>query len=202
MNPVLVVPSALGIRDDVVEAAHRLRGLGYLAHTVDLYHGHTADNLDDGLALCDRVGYRTLLARVERALHRYPDTTTLVGFSIGASLASRLAWTHPTVNQLVLFSGIGDPRPAPPQLRVQLHNMTDDAYCGPPDRVAAWAQLARSHGATIEPWYYAGAGHFFADPSHPDHDHVASERAWRRTMAFLSSPATARLAAAPLDIDV
>jgi hypothetical protein len=27
-----------------------------------------------------------------------------------------------------------------------------------------------------------------ADPSHPDHDHVAFERAWRRTAAFLSSP--------------
>jgi hypothetical protein len=49
-----------------------------------LYAGNRTESLDEGFQLMARVGGPTICQRVSEAMKQLPDSTILVGFSMGA----------------------------------------------------------------------------------------------------------------------
>ena len=87
---ILVLHSAYGLRPAVHDRVQRLREAGHQAHAPDLYAGATADTLVNALALRDAAGRKALMQRALAEAQTYaPDA--LLGFSLGAAIAQRIA---------------------------------------------------------------------------------------------------------------
>jgi catechol 2,3-dioxygenase-like lactoylglutathione lyase family enzyme len=69
-------------------------------------------------------------------------------------------------------------------LPVQVHVSDADEFA-PPAEVAAWLEAAIRTGADAQVFTYQHAGHFFTDPSLPDHHALATTVAWQRVLEFL-----------------
>jgi dienelactone hydrolase len=185
MVKVLMLHSALGLRDGVLAMAERLSDLGHHVVTPDYYDGRIFDNELEGVAYRDQVGSAELFDRVCRHLDGLPAATALVGFSLGASFAQRLAYDRPAAHCVVLLHHASGPtRPWRGQ-PVQVHRYEQDKWIDPSE-VDALHRAVRSSGAAFEDFVTAGEGHLFTDPDLPDHDAGASERTLDRMARLLA----------------
>jgi len=91
MANVILFHSAYGLRPAALEAAEWLRRAGHRVQSPDLYEGLVASTVEDACALRDRFGREEPLRRARAAVYRAPPGTVLAGFSLGASLALRVA---------------------------------------------------------------------------------------------------------------
>jgi dienelactone hydrolase len=125
----------------VLTAADRLRNAGHLVVTPDLYTGQVTDAVDEGFALCDRIGWPVILDRARLALAGMPTDTVLAGLSMGASVAAALLEERPETAGLLLLHNTGglDAEAARRELAVQLHIADPDIYQSAAE-VAAWEQ--------------------------------------------------------------
>ena len=179
---VVLLHSALGLRPAVLRTAERLRGAGHRVHAPDLYEGRVFDDVDEGVAHLEQVGWSTLVQRAEE-LDTPPDAV-LVGWSMGAGLATSLAQTRGASGVLLLHGGgiaAGDAWPAVP---VAMHHAHDDpgVDAGYPEALLSAACAA---GVTASRHLYPGPGHLFDDDDHPDHDAASTALLWRRATAWL-----------------
>jgi dienelactone hydrolase len=185
MASIILFHSAYGLRPGVIEAAERLRRAGHAVQSPDLYEGLVASTVADAFALRDRFGREELLRRARAAVQRAPPGTVLAGFSLGASLALRIAANDSRFVRLLLMHGVTDPPAALPlPWSIQAHLSEDDPWA-PRSEVAAWRRALERIGATIELHHYR-AGHLFTDPDLPDHDPRAAAAAWSRAESFLA----------------
>lgn len=67
---------------------------------------------------------------------------------------------------------------------MQLHAAEPDNFA-PPENVAALRRAAREKRIRLEIFRYAGVGHFYTGPEHPDHAPAAAEPTWRRVLDFI-----------------
>ena len=92
-----------------------------------------------------------------------PDSTILVGFSMGAGVIGSLWHQRPESKAVLLFHGLPDiPRKVRLGLKVQTHVAKGDPLVSA-ERIALWAESAEIAGLVIEDQKYADAGHFFTD---------------------------------------
>ncbi|MFC9226312.1 dienelactone hydrolase family protein [Streptomyces hygroscopicus] len=187
-STIVLFHSAYGLRPAVQEAADRLRAAGHEVVVPDLYEGQTADTVEDGMVIKERIGRDELLKRAVTAAAPYADRGLVyAGFSLGGSLAQNLALADDKARGLLLLHGTSDiaDDATADELPVQLHVADPDPF-EPHDWLNAWYLRMRRVGADVEVFRYAGAGHIFTDPELPDYDKEAAEAAWGVALGFLA----------------
>lgn len=151
----------------------------------DLFDGALAATIEEGMALKERVGRETAIARAEAAAAPLPGDAVLGGFSYGAAIAADLWARRPEAAGILLLHGLADiPQTARRGTPVQLHLAEPDPF-EEEDFVAVTEAEARRAGCAIETFRYPGAGHLFTDPGLPGHDPAAAAVLWERVEAFL-----------------
>lgn len=166
----------------------RLAAAGHQVRTPDLYDGEMTDNLDEGLVIRDRIGRDELYRRALESVESFrPDA--LIGFSLGASIAQRIAMRTGAVKTLVLFHGVADVEQTDhlKGLRIQAHIARGDPWA-PDAELETWSTLLHRSGAQAELRRHDG-GHLFTDPGLRDFDYTSSESAWTRALEWLAAPA-------------
>ncbi|GLY91676.1 dienelactone hydrolase family protein [Actinoallomurus iriomotensis] len=184
---VVLLHSMYGLRAAVLDAAARIRATtGHEVVVPDLYDGRTADDAETGMKIKDEIGPEELARRAAAAAAPYAEESTVyAGFSLGASLAQRLALGGGARGLLLMHGTAEVPEgTAVPGLPVQLHVADPDEW-EPADWLGEWQEGMRRAGARAELFRYPGAGHLFTDPDLADHDEPSARTAWERALAFL-----------------
>jgi dienelactone hydrolase len=186
MADVLLFHSIYGLRPAEHGWAERMRAAGHRVALPDLYRGATAETVDEGAAIRDRVGWEAMLAAARAAAAPLPPEAVLAGVSMGAQVAGEIWRGRPEAAGVLLLHGPCDiparPRPALP---VQAHLAEPEPF-DDEDFLAGWAADMRAAGLAFELHRYPGAGHYFTDPALPDYHAAAAAACTERALAFLA----------------
>ena len=183
MTDVLLFHHALGLTDEVQEFAEHLREGGHRVTTPDLFDGRTFDQVADGVAHVQQLGFATILERGRAA----PELI-YVGFSLGVLPAQMLAQTRAGARGALLayacapVSEFGTTWPA--GVPVQIHAMDADPEFVPTGDLEAARELVASTDHA-ELFLYPGGGHLFTEPGQADYDEAAAELLRGRFHEFL-----------------
>lgn len=190
---VVLFHSMFGLRAVELSAAERLRGSGHRVLTPDLFAGAVAADhgstpaLEDGFALMERIGWDTIVGRAHAAVRELPASTVLGGFSMGVGVIGSLWPDRPAAAGVFLLHATTTvPEGIPIGTPVQAHVADDDRFT-PSDQLAAFRTSAAHAGAEATLHTYPSAGHFYTDPSLPDHNPAAAARTWQRIDALLDN---------------
>jgi dienelactone hydrolase len=193
MATVVLLPSVLGVRAGVDDAAVRLRGDGHDVVVADYLDGARFDDYPPAMAHVEAVGHSALLGRAVSAAVDVPDGFVVAGFSLGCVMAMHLATVRQASGILLLAgaippSGFGDGRSWPAGVPGQTHSTLDDPW-REQDAIDQAVVEAAAAGARLEVFDYPGAGHLFTDPTLPDeYDAAATELLWSRVLPFARDP--------------
>lgn len=166
MASVVLFHSVYGQRQ-AVAAADRLRDAGHMVIAPDLYAGQVTETLDEGFALCDRIGWPAILGRARLVLAGMPAVTVLAGLSMGASVAAALLGERPqTAGLLLLHNTGGGDAAVRPRLPMQLHIADPDIYQTAAE-VATWEQGMTGAGAAAQVFRYPALGTCSLTPASP-----------------------------------
>ncbi len=188
MAQVVLIHSALGLTQHVLDWADALRDDGHDVVTPDLFGGAVFDNLDDAVDFVDAQGGPP--AFVEAALAgaaALDGPRVYAGFSLGAAVAEILALTRPDAAALVVMHGAMSPAwlgatAWPAGLRAQLHYAKGDPWADAEEN-AAFMALA---GDACEEYTYPGDGHLFAFEGWREYDADAAETMFEHVTDFLA----------------
>ncbi|MDX3852849.1 dienelactone hydrolase family protein [Streptomyces sp. AK02-01A] len=186
---IMLFHSVYGLRPAVHAVADRLRAAGHDVRVPDLFEGQTADTVEEGMALKDKIGKDELLRRAVLAAAPYSERGLLyAGLSLGGSIAQNLALGDDKARGLLLLHGTSDiaENASVDELPVQLHVADPDPF-ETHDWLTAWYLRMGQVGADVEIYRYPGAGHLYTDPELPDYDEAAAEETWRIGLAFIES---------------
>ncbi len=147
MAEVLLFHHAQGLTPGVVAFADQLRAAGHVVHTPDLYEGKRFDQIENGVAYAQLIGFDTILERGQMAAEDLPKDLVYAGFSLGGMPAQMLAQTRPGARGALLFHsaippsefGTGWPKGVP----LQIHMMEADPFAQEGDLDAA-RELAKN----------------------------------------------------------
>ncbi|WP_371643804.1 dienelactone hydrolase family protein [Streptomyces mirabilis] len=189
MAEVLLFHHAQGLTPGVHAFAESLRGAGHAVHVPDLYEGRVFENLEEGAAHAQGIGFGTLVERGRAAAAELPAELVYAGFSLGVLPAQYLAQTRTGAKGALLFHSCvpasefgGD---WPRQVPVQIHGMEADEYFVDEGDLDAARALVESAPDAAELFLYPGKQHLFADNSLPSYDEPAATLLTRRVLAFL-----------------
>lgn len=189
---VLVLHGWWGLTPFFRRVCDRLADEGFIALAPDLFHGATADTIEDAQALLAEADANEL-AHLTRSslqtLRQVPGTPDgpvgVVGFSMGASLGLWLsARVVDDVAATVAFYG-GQNTDFQGATSAYLgHYAEDDSYVDHDELVILEADL---HLLGLDPTFhrYPGTRHWFVEDDRPEHHPEAAALAWERTLAFL-----------------
>jgi dienelactone hydrolase len=187
MTTVLLFHHAQGQTSGFLAFSDELRGAGHTVHTPDLYDGRTFEDLDEGVAHAQEIGFDELLRRGSAIAEGLPADIVYAGFSLGVMPAQSLAQQRPGARGALLYSAAVPTSefggPWPPGVPVQIHMMDADPW-GEEDRPAAEALVNEAKDAEL--FLYPGSGHLFADASLDDFDPSAAHLLKERTLALLA----------------
>jgi dienelactone hydrolase len=133
MTDVVLFHHALGVTDGVLAFADRLRHGGHQVTVADLFRGATFDEIEEGVAYEEQLGWDEMVARSEAAVAPLPPAVVVAGFSLGAVYAQRLAPRRDGVLGALLYHG-GDMPPAefgvpwPDGVELQVHVSEGDKW--------------------------------------------------------------------------
>jgi dienelactone hydrolase len=188
---VLLFHHAHGLTRGCLSFADRLRTVGHVVHTPDLYEGTLFTNLTDGVHYAEEVGFDTIIERGRLAADGLPTGLVYAGFSLGVLPAQKLAQTRPGVKGALLFHScvpISEFGGRWPQgVPVQIHMMEADEWVLPPNQDLDAARQLDACVENAELFLYAGNRHLFADSSLPDYDERAAASLTKRVLSFLES---------------
>ncbi len=186
MATVLLFHHAQGQTPGFLTFADDLRAAGHTVHVPDLYDGRTFDDLREGVAYAQRVGFPEIIRRGSQAAQGLPAGIVYAGFSLGVMPAQALAQTRPGARGALLFHSCVSPSEFgtswPEAVPLQIHIMDADEWAGE-DRAAAKALVEIIPTADL--FLYPGSAHLFADPSLGDYQEEAAGLLKERTLAFL-----------------
>ncbi|MEU2860059.1 dienelactone hydrolase family protein [Streptomyces mirabilis] len=189
MAEVLLFHHAQGLTPGVHAFAESLRGAGHAVHVPDLYEGRVFENLEEGAAHAQGIGFGTLVERGRAAAAELPAELVYAGFSLGVLPAQYLAQTRTGAKGALLFHSCvpasefgGD---WPRQVPVQIHGMEADEYFVDEGDLDAARALVESAPDAAELFLYPGKQHLFADNSLPSYDEHAATLLTRCVLAFL-----------------
>lgn len=189
MAEVVLFHHVHGRTSGVLAFADELRAAGHTVHVPDLFDGRTFDDIEDGMAFAEEVGFGTLLERGVAAAEGLPVDVVYAGFSLGALPAQRLAQTRPGCRGALLFhacvpvSEFG--QAWPDGVPVQVHGMDADPFFAGEGDIDAARDLVAS-ASQAELFVYPGDQHLFADVSLPSYDEESAALLLERVLAFLA----------------
>ena len=188
MATMLLFHHALGQTEGFRRFADELQRAHHTVYAPDIYDGRVFDNLDEGVAYAEEIGFANVIERGTQAAAALPHELVYAGFSLGVLPAQKLAQTRSGARGALLFyscvptSEFGT---WPANLPVQIHGMdADPFFAGEGDLDAARALVESTEHAEL--FLYPGTQHIFADSSLPSYDAVASEVLVGRVLNFLS----------------
>src|SRR5579863_10164869 len=192
MAEVVLFHHVQGLTDGVRAFAEELRAGGHTVHTPDLFEGERPATIEDGIALCGRIGDETLNARADAAVAALSPGLVYAGFSFGGGTAQRLAQTRPGARGALLYESFVSLTaewafgPWPDGLPVQVHGMDKDPFFALEGDLAAAREMAAAVGPELaQVFTYPGDGHLFTDSSLPAYDPDATALVLRRSREFL-----------------
>lgn len=145
---------------------------------------HDLPTVGASVAFRERIGWDTIVGRAYAAVRELPASTVLGGFSMGVGVIGSLWPDRPAAAGVFLLHATTTvPEGIPIGTPVQAHVADDDRFT-PPDQLAAFRTSAAQAGAETTLHTYPSAGHFYTDPSLPDHNPVAAARTWQRIDAL------------------
>jgi dienelactone hydrolase len=188
MAEVVLFHHVCGLTDGVVAFAEELRRAGHSVHTPDLFDGNVFDNLDEGMAYEESLGFEELLARADRAVEPLPAVLVYGGFSMGVVAAEKLVITRPGAAGALFFESCV---PAaefgswPDGVPLQVHGMDADPFFAKEGDIDAARELVGSIDDG-ELFVYPGDKHLFTDSSLPSYDADATVLLTKRVLDFLT----------------
>ncbi|MEV6397636.1 dienelactone hydrolase family protein [Streptomyces sp. NPDC051907] len=186
---IMLFHSVYGLRPAVHAWAERLREAGHEVRVPDLFDGQTAETVEAGIALRDKIGKDEVLRRAVLAAAPHSEQGLVyAGFSFGGSIAQNLALGDEKARGLLLLHGTSDLAAGTTveDLPVQLHVADPDPF-EQEDWLNTWYLQMQRTGADVEIYRYPGAGHLYTDPDLPDYDESAAELTWRTSLGFLAT---------------
>lgn len=191
MTTVVVLPSVLGLRQGVLDAATLLREHGHVVHVLHPTGVPVDDDYTAAVARIEALDHAAVLAATIEQARSVPGPFAVLGFSHGVLLAEHLATSRPQdVRGAVLLGGaipvehLG--APWPPGVPVLVHETVDDPWrdAGFAEQLAADVEAA---GGRAEVLHHPGSGHLFTDASLPaEYQPVEARVTWDRVLAFLA----------------
>ncbi len=199
---VLVLHAWWGLNGTIRAVCTRLAEAGFVAFAPDLYHGRSADRIEEAEALGKALDARHLEAKaeikdaVELLNERAGETgrgLAVIGFSLGAYYALDLANAAPEhIRSVVVFYGTGADDFRNSRATFLGHFAENDQF-EPRSNVDHLAESLRKAGRPVTIHVYSGTGHWFFEPDRVDaFDRAAADLAWERTVAFLRARAKER----------
>lgn len=187
---VVVYHSAYGLRPAIVEFADKLRAVGHVVHTPDLYDGQVFSDRNDAIRKIQELGFDKWLERALAAAESLPDDLVYAGFSNGGACAELLAATRPGARGAILIH-------APLMVRdlgwkVWTSNVSVQVHFADKDPIRNQAVIntlsakVRQSGSNFEQFDYDAPGHLFADPAFPAYDANAANLIAERVLEFLA----------------
>lgn len=122
MATIVLFHSILGLRHVEMEAADRMRAVGHTVVVPDLYAGSAATSMDEGFAIMNSIGWKTICRCAQNALDLAPETAVLAGHSMGAGVIGSAWPSRPLCDGVVLLHGLAD--------RQSTKRAQRDAGCG------------------------------------------------------------------------
>jgi len=189
MTEVILYHHAQGLTPGVVEFADKLRQVGHIVHTPDLFDGHTFDSIEMGMKYVKKLGFGEVLKRGEEAVEGLPPKLVYAGFSLGVVPAQKLAQTRAGALGAIFFysclpvSEFGSAWPQ--EVPVQIHAMDADPYFVDDGDIDAARTLVKD-AEDAEMFLYPGKQHIFADSSLPSYDKNATSLLIKRVLDFLA----------------
>jgi carboxymethylenebutenolidase len=184
---VLLLHEWFGLQDSFKRLADRLCDDGFTVLVPDLYDGAVAETVEQAGALSNGLDETRTMRRIKAAASFLVDNwhprLGVIGFSLGASWASRLAHDFP-VEATVLYYGTGPADPARWNGPVLGHFAEADDF-EPAEDVRAFVGALEDGGVDVDLYFYEGTGHWFANAAVADaYDPDAAELALQRTVEF------------------
>jgi dienelactone hydrolase len=174
------------LRPAVRAAADRMRAAGHTVATPDLYRAPAVDDLTEGFALAERIGFETMLGRAREGIRDLPPEAVLAGLSMGTGFVDALLPERPATAGVLLLAGAGTTyATCPAGLRAQLHIADPDPEFVPAEDVRRWTAGMTAAETIFEVYRYPGVGHLWIDEDLPDFDAPAADRTWQRCAEFL-----------------
>ncbi|MFG2396041.1 dienelactone hydrolase family protein [Streptomyces lydicus] len=189
MAEILLFHHAHGLTAGVRAFAGTLEAAGHTVHVPDLYEGRVFEDLQDGAAYAQEVGFDAITARGRAAAENLPAGLVHLGFSLGVLPAQALAQTRAGAKGALLLHScvpVSEFGGAWPQgVPVQIHGMdADEFFVEDGDLDAARALVASTPDAEL--FLYPGDRHLFADSSLPSYDEKAAALLTERVLGFLA----------------
>lgn len=187
---VVVYHSAYGLRPAIVEFADKLRAVGHVVHTPDLYDGQVFSDRNDAIRKIQELGFDKWLERALAAAENLPDDLVYAGFSNGGACAELLAATRPGARGAILIHAPLMVRDLgwkvwPSNVSVQVHFADKDPIRNQAV-INTLSAKVRQSGSNFEQFDYDAPGHLFADPAFPAYDANAANLMAERVLEFLA----------------
>lgn len=193
---VLVLHAWWGLTPFFKTVCGRLAREGFVALAPDLYHGVTASTDDEAKRLRFELDCDTVRRKVAAAVHslcKHPavrgPSLGVVGFSLGAYLALRLARSNPDdVRAVVVFYANEGGRFDGAQAAFLGHFAANDGCWLGARAVASLETRLRAAGCEVTFHTYEGTRHSFFEADRSEaYAAEAAGLAWERTVEFLRS---------------
>jgi len=189
---VLVLHAWWGLNDTFKGVCDRLATEGFVALAPDLFGGRVATTVADAeaqlaAANADELSHLTRSSLwTLRDMPITPDAPVAVmGFSMGASMALWLSARVPdTVAATTVFYGCQDIDFREAKSAYLGHFAESDPYVDDDGLALLEAEL-RLDELDVVFHRYPGTSHWFFEPDRPEHDPIAADLAWSRTLDFL-----------------
>jgi carboxymethylenebutenolidase len=191
-SPVLLLHAWWGLNETIKTLCTRLAEAGFVTFAPDLYHGKVADTIAGAEALGKALDARheQAMAEVREAAKFLQQRSgmselAVIGFSLGAFYAVKLAATDPAIRSVVLFYGSGEGDFSDSQAAFLGHFAELDEY-EPSEYITGLEQSLRAAGRPVTFYQYPGVGHWFFEADRTQaFNQEAADLAWERTLAFL-----------------
>ena len=193
---LVLVQEWWGLVDHIKDVADRFAAAGFVVLAPDLYDGEKTKSPDQAakMFMALRIGEaakdirgaaRHLIARPDEM----PKKVGVLGFCMGGQLALYAGQEYPDeIGAVVDFYGVHPNVPIDPakvRVPVQLHFAKRDTSVPEAKAKELTAKLAET-GSDVSSHFYDADHAFFNDTRPEVHDPEAAEKAWTRSVAFLT----------------
>ena len=192
---VLVLHAWWGLNPFFRDLCKRLAAEGFAAFAPDLYHGKTAQTIDEATQLRSKLKQKIALDEILAAAEYLSGlevvtnkSICVIGFSLGARFALELSVAKPElIGTVVTFYGNCGLDYSPARAAYLGHFAETDEWVSA-SGVKKLEKSLRKAGRPVTFHTYPGTGHWFFENDRSNaYNALAAQLAWERTVEFLKT---------------